>query len=147
MRSDSVKKKQAVLWVVLSLALLWPSVNLEAAPPLPGSSSRVDEQVYFDHRGLANFAIQQVEAPARALVLNATSEEGLARLTRASEWSPELPLVHFALAGELGRMGEYQAALQAGLRGVAAVSDHVEGRFWWMGSLGVLFALMMVDII
>ena len=144
MQSDSVKKRGALLLLVVCLALLGPSASLSAAPLTPTASVPEADFVYSDHRGLSSFALQQVEAPARALVLDAGSDASLARLMRASELSPELPLVHFALAQELSRVGEHGAAFQAGLRGLLALPDHVEGRFWWMGSLGILLAMMMI---
>ena len=143
MFGDARKTAGGLALLVLTLGLLVSTG--QAAPPASGMpSGRTDEALYFDHRGLLDFSTQQVEAPARALILDDSMKQGLGRLTRASELSPELPLVHFALARELGRQGEYRAAFQAGLRGVTALPDHVEGRLWWMGSIGLLLAWMMI---
>ena len=147
--SDSLKIGHGALLLGLVFALLWPTGDCAAEesrhrPPQQDSSASAIPEDYFDHRGLAPFAAEQVEAPARALTLDTSSEGARERLLRAAQLSPGLPLVHFSLAGELGRVGEFQGAWDAFVRGAVSLPDHVEGRLWWMGSVGVLLALMMI---
>ena len=146
---DSLKIGQRALLLGLMVFLAWPtgeSAAVESAPrsPQQGSSAPAFSEAYFDYRGMASFAAEQVEAPARALTLDTSSEGARERLVRAAQLSPGLPLVHFSLAGELGRLGEFQRAWDAFMRGAVSLLDHVEGRLWWMGSFGVLLALMMI---
>ena len=146
---DSLKIGQRALLVGLLVLLAWPAsecaaVESPARPLQEASSVSAFSEAYFDYRGLAPFAAEQVEAPARALTLDTSSEGAQERLIRAAQLSPGLPLVHFSLAGELARMGEFQRAWDAFVRGAVSLPGHVEGRLWWMGSVGVLLALMMI---
>ncbi|MFP6639454.1 MAG: tetratricopeptide repeat protein, partial [Myxococcota bacterium] len=108
------------------------------------SSTDLIAQAQSRRQGRFEFAAEQVEAPARALVRSAEGEEALHALELAAELSPGLPLAQFALAAELGRRGEFREALTAGRRGALAVPQHVEARLWWMGSAMVLVALVTI---
>ena len=144
---------QILLFVSLSGLLCIPaaSEDLHSTPSVefavifeggaPASSSSSVREALFNPLALAR---EQVEIPARALVLDRTGEKSSERASRAVELSPGLPLVHFSLAQELYEEGKFTSAFHSGLRGLNVLPHHLEARLWWLGSVGTLVSLVMI---
>jgi tetratricopeptide (TPR) repeat protein len=88
--------------------------------------------------------VENVEQAARVLIAAPAVEGDLSNPILAARLAPDLPIAHMALArAQLGE-GEYKHAVLAAVAGIMAIPRNLEASAWVVGSLGVMFASVLI---
>jgi tetratricopeptide (TPR) repeat protein len=96
-------------------------------------------------RRALELGVRNLEGAALALIAAGDGEEALSNRRLAVRLAPDLPAAHMALARSQWQSGDYRDSIGQVAIGIVAIPRNIEASVWLLGSLLVMFAVVLIS--